>query len=126
MSLLSVLSAAGVRLTAPRRRVLEYLQRQSEPKTAAQIFQGIGQGSDLASVYRTLELLERLGSVVREPRQSEAAYSLSSQHHHHIVCRNCERQACVPCDLHLPSPKGFSAVQHAVSLTGVCTMCARA
>ncbi len=124
MSPLHQLKIAGFRMTAPRRRVLEYLRGQAEPQSVAAIHHGLGPGVDLASVYRTVELLQRLGMVVREPREGTAAYRLAGQHHHHIICRSCDHQECLPCDLRLPTPKGFSAVQHAVSLSGVCATCA--
>lgn len=124
MSPLHQLKTAGFRMTAPRRRVLEYLRGQAEPQSAAAIHRGLGQGVDLASVYRTVELLQRLGVVVREPREGRTVYSLAGAHHHHITCRSCARESCLPCDLRLPAPRGFSAVQHAVSLTGLCVSCA--
>ena len=120
----TIIRSAGFRLTTVRQQVLEYLLRQTEPQSVAAIHRGLGQGVDLASVYRTVELLQRLGVVVREPRDGQAAYSLADSHHHHIVCRSCDREECLPCDLRLPTPKGFSAVQHAVALTGVCATCA--
>lgn len=124
MSPLHQLKIAGFRMTAPRRRVLEYLRGQAEPQSVAAIHRGLGQGVDLASVYRTVELLLRLGLVVGETRGQGMTYVLSERHHHHIVCRSCARESCLPCDLRLPAPRGFSAVQHAVSLSGLCVSCA--
>ena len=122
------LQLAGFRITRIRRAVLRYLERQREPKTAADIFRGIGQGEvDLASVYRTVMLLERLGLLEREVQGRQAAFALAGNpHHHHIVCRACERQACLPCDFSLPPPRGFTAVQHHLTLSGVCANCDRA
>ena len=117
---------AGCRLTKARRAVIAYLQAHDEPQTAATVHRGLrGMRTDLASVYRTLELLERLGVVSRESDGKTAAYAFADHHHHHIVCRGCHRKTCLPCALRLPSPRGFSAVQHQVVLTGVCASCAQ-
>lgn len=122
------LRAAGYRLTKPRRAVLSYLQRQREPKTAAEIYRGMGRRTiDLASVYRTVELLERLGLLERELQGKRASFALTtSTHHHHIVCRSCDRRDCLPCDLTVPPARGYRAVQHHLTLSGVCSSCARA
>lgn len=120
--------AAGVRLTKVRQVVLNYLQEQGEPQTVAAIHRAIGGrgGVDLASVYRTVELLERLGLATREQHPSGAIYVLADRHHHHIVCRSCRRQACLPCAGELPrSRQGFTAVQHQVMFSGLCATCAR-
>lgn len=121
------LRRAGHRLTKARRAVVACLQGRSEPQTAAAIHRDVEKHHvDLASVYRTVELLERLGLVMREPRGNRAAYALTDSHHHHIVCRSCQREACLPCAIDLPRPKGFFAIQHQVALTGVCAACATA
>ena len=58
------LRRAGHRISAPRRRVLEALYAASAPVSADEIAGGLGgrlPRLDAASVYRTLELLERVG-----------------------------------------------------------------
>jgi hypothetical protein len=61
----AVLRARGLRLSAARRVVLEALYATDVPLSAEEIAEGIGTlpASDLASVYRNLETLERLGLV---------------------------------------------------------------
>ncbi|MDD5110093.1 MAG: transcriptional repressor [Patescibacteria group bacterium] len=116
---------AGRRMTKARQAVLRYLQNQEEPRTAAEISRGLnGLRVDLASVYRNVELLERLGVLMRSRQGNSAAYALSDRHHHHITCRSCRRRVCLPCEVSLPQPKGFRSVQHEVRLTGVCAACA--
>lgn len=117
---------SGHRLTRARQVVLQYLQTQTEPQTAADILRGVGRARvDVASVYRTMELFEELGLVCREQQGDFGAFTLSDRHHHHITCRSCHRQTCLPCAQELPTPKGFSAVQHQIRLTGVCGACAK-
>jgi Fur family ferric uptake transcriptional regulator len=57
------LRSAGLRATAARRLLLEALWEASEPLGAQQLAEGLGAGYDLASVYRNLEALERIGLV---------------------------------------------------------------
>jgi Fur family ferric uptake transcriptional regulator len=61
----AALRERGVRVTSARRLVLEALFAADRPVSAEQIASGDGvlPPSDLASVYRNLEALERLGLV---------------------------------------------------------------
>ncbi len=53
----------GLRATTARRLLLEALWTTSEPLTAEQLSDAIGESSDVASVYRNLEAFERLGLI---------------------------------------------------------------
>ena len=57
------LRSAGLRVTAARRLLLGALWDASEPLGAQELAEAVGDGSDLASVYRNLEALERIGLV---------------------------------------------------------------
>jgi Fur family ferric uptake transcriptional regulator len=56
-----VLRAQGIRLTSPRRLVLQALFATQTPVSAEQLADGLR--LDQASVYRTLEMLERHGLI---------------------------------------------------------------
>lgn len=61
---LAVMRAEGMRVSAARRLVLEVLYAADAPVTAEQIASGLGgrlPASDLGSVYRNLDMLERAG-----------------------------------------------------------------
>jgi Fur family ferric uptake transcriptional regulator len=63
---LDALRACGLRVSAARRVVLESLFATTEPISAEMIAEGNSEGiprSDLASVYRNLEMLEDVGLV---------------------------------------------------------------
>jgi Fe2+ or Zn2+ uptake regulation protein len=65
-SALAVLRETGMRASAARRLVLGTLYATDAPVTAEQVADGLGgrlPRSDLASVYRNLEILERIGLV---------------------------------------------------------------
>src|SRR5438105_1484302 len=63
---IAAVRARGLRLSAPRRTVIEALFASKDPVSAEEIAGGLGRRlprSDLTSVYRNLEVLEELGLV---------------------------------------------------------------
>jgi Fe2+ or Zn2+ uptake regulation protein len=92
--------AAGGRLTAARRAVLEALFAAPGPVSAEQIAAGLDgrlAPTDAASVYRNLEWLEGLGCV-RHVHVGHGAglYALAgAREQAHLVCERCGRLATV-------------------------------
>ena len=62
-SAIEAVRAGGLRVSTARRLLLEQLWETSEPQTAEQLSDAIGESSDVASVYRNLEALEKLGLI---------------------------------------------------------------
>jgi Fe2+ or Zn2+ uptake regulation protein len=90
----------GLRLSAARRVVLEALFAAGRPVTAEEIAAGVGgrvQPSDLASVYRNLEVLERLG-VVRHLHlgHGPGLYAPAGSGHEVVACERCGSHAVLP------------------------------
>lgn len=89
------LDEAGYRSGAARREVIELLGSEPCAVTALAIdrrLDSVGR----ASVYRTLDQLERLNLVQRVEIGGDAAgYERvdPGQHHHHLVCEECGRLA---------------------------------
>jgi len=89
------LDEAGYRSGAARREVIELLGSEPCAVTALAIdrrLDSVGR----ASVYRTLDQLERLNLVQRVEIGGDAAgYERvdHDQHHHHLVCEECGRLA---------------------------------
>src|SRR5512132_3835695 len=90
---IGALRGRGLRASSARRLVLETLFAAEEPVSAEQIAAGLGGRfpcSDLGSVYRNLETLERLGLVghfhlVHGP----ARYALAGRRREYLVCERC-------------------------------------
>jgi Fur family ferric uptake transcriptional regulator len=88
----------------------------------------------LATVYRTVELLRRSGSVrpLRGDTADRAAYvRCHPTHHHHLVCLSCgaveETELCAaPPAAELRRRHGFAAEAHDVDFYGTCARCAAA
>ena len=88
--IMSVLEDRGYRPTAPRRAIIDILERKQEGFTAEEI------GSELpavgrATIFRTIKLLMEVGVVCKLNLLDGAPrYSLSRVgHHHHTVCVIC-------------------------------------
>ena len=129
-----LLAAKGLRVTRQRLRVLEALASERDDATAQQIharLRGGGQRIGLATVYRTLALLNELGVVdALAHSPGELCYRLCGQgHHHHLVCSSCHRVVeVVDCEIdawleQVATGHGFVATDHQLEVTGVCAAC---
>src|SRR5262245_38559545 len=98
---LAVVRAHGLRLTGNRRLVLEALFAVDRPVRAEEIAAGLDgalPASDLASVYRNLQALERIG-LVRHVHFGHGAglYELARAHRHeYALCGRCRTVSAVP------------------------------
>ena len=92
-----------------------------------------GRGIGQASIYRTLELLDRLGLVQRfEVGEGGTRYEpahAGGEHHHHIVCDSCGKVEAFEDDAleraisHLSAQTDFAVAAHDVTLHGECAQC---
>jgi Fur family ferric uptake transcriptional regulator len=90
------LEREGYRLSGPRSAVVETLDDLGCSVTAKEIADRLhdqGQDIGVASIYRTLELLDKLSLTRRvDAAEGIARYeplNPSGEHHHHIVCDSC-------------------------------------
>jgi len=123
------------KVTAPRAAILEVLRRHPHPLTNREIFAGLPQGQcNLATIYRAVRLLEKLGMVQRfDFGDGVARYELSEAetdgHHHHLICTQCagvvELAECFPAEMEqrIARQNGFAAVTHRLEFFGVCPDC---
>jgi len=91
---MAAVRARGLRLSTARRLVLEALFAAAEPVTAERLASGLDSRlppSDLASVYRNLEMLEALG-LVRHVHMGHGPgrYALAGAHApEYVSCERC-------------------------------------
>jgi Fur family transcriptional regulator, ferric uptake regulator len=92
----TTLERDGYRLSGPRSAVVETLAALGCSVTAKEIADRLherGQDVGVASIYRTLELLDKLRLARRvDAAEGVARYEPidpSGDHHHHLVCENC-------------------------------------
>ncbi len=86
------LELRGHRITASRRRVLEALLDAPAHFTVDDVLRQAAHVGR-ATVFRTMKLLQELNVVCRVMMEDGSLhYRLSTRgHHHHLVCRSCER-----------------------------------
>ena len=123
------------KLTGPRQAILEVLRSQGHPMSSGEIFSALPKGHcDLATVYRSMHLLENMGMVKRfDLGDGLARFELLQEgddgHHHHLVCTRCaeviEIEECSMRELEqrLASRNGFKAVTHKLEFFGLCPAC---
>jgi len=123
------------KVTGPRRAILRVLGEERRPLTNKEIFQSLPKGHcDLATVYRSVQMLERMGAVKRFHFGDAAArYALLEEggdsHRHHLVCTRCTKIVaigeCIVRELQerIVSKSKFKAVTHRLEFFGVCPDC---
>lgn len=86
------LQKAGLKVTQPRKRILELLEETGSKHLTAddiyRVFMQSGEDIGLATVYRVLNQFETAGLVVKHNFEGgQAFYELDSgEHHDHMVC----------------------------------------
>lgn len=92
----SELRKAGLKVTNPRIKVLQVLEKGDQPKhlSAEDIYRSLlelGEEVNLATVYRVLTQFESAGLVEKHNFEGgHAVYELArGDHHDHMVCLNC-------------------------------------
>jgi Fur family ferric uptake transcriptional regulator len=125
----------GQRSTRQRDAVLHVIADANGPLSVPEIHQraqdkhlGIG----IATIYRTLKLLQEAGQIqpVILPTGESRFEPTHLGHHEHFQCRSCNQVFDVhTCPLHLPKnatlPGGFIVEDHELTLYGTCPSCVK-
>src|SRR5215467_7900043 len=110
------------RLTGPRAAILRLLREQAHPLSNKEILASLSDyHCDLATVYRSMHLLEKMGIVKRFDfgdgiAQLELISEGDDGHHHHLVCTRCsnvvEIEECLLTDIEdqIARRNGFKGV----------------
>ena len=127
-----VLRENNYSVTAARQRVFQLLLGQ-EPQFMHQLLARAGDTVDRVSIYRTIELYERLGIVHRIPIGWKYKLELSDiflAHHHHISCLACGKVTAIKEDESLErliekmsAAAHFRLQAHQLELQGYCQNC---
>lgn len=122
----------GLRMTPQRQLVLDAVRAlgHATPEQICARVQDVAPAVNITTVYRTLDLLERIG-VVRHTHLGHGAPSYSEQEHQHVhlVCHDCGSVVEVPTDLmdalaaRLGAEEGFELDVTHVALSGRCRDC---
>ncbi len=131
--LIESLRERGYRLTPQREMILEALHEEGHV-TADQIYRRVREKSpavNLATVYRTLELLKELHIISAiDLGEGCIQYELTgAEPHHHLVCQDCGRTIDLDPSLFVPLERalceryGFQVSLDHLALFGKCPKC---
>lgn len=128
-----LLKDAGYSLTKARLSVFEVLLDNHEPMSMGQLV-AAAPAVDRASVYRAVELFERLGIIQRITTGWKYKLELSDRftdHHHHLTCTNCDRVVKINEDeleqfiADVAQRAHFMPSAHQIEIQGLCEDCAK-
>lgn len=122
------------KLTRPRRAVLEVVAAAEQHLTPAEVYERAKAKYPklgLTTVYRTLEILVRLGYVQRVHCEDgcRSYVTKARPHGHHLLCSYCgETREFTDCDLEplagsLQAKTGYEIEQHILQMIGRCPAC---
>ena len=133
MSCITILKEKGFKLTPQRRLILEFIHDKDTHLTTEEIIKFVdarAPGVDKSTVYRTLDLLEESGCVLKSETGGHFIYHHAEDgHHHHLVCRSCGRSIDCSEDIfsevknNLEEKYGFRADLKHMMVSGVCKEC---
>ncbi len=131
------------KLTKPRQVILDVLYRTNKHLSAEEIYMStyrVSPAVGLATIYRNLELLCRIGLVLKfDFGGNKSRYELAQKpekiHHHHLICKNCnkiidysegiddEKEFLRRREKNLSKKYGFIIEGHFIDFFGLCKKC---
>jgi Fe2+ or Zn2+ uptake regulation protein len=130
--LATILRNNGYSLTRPRKLIFETLL-DTKPKSITELINTLSVKTDRASIYRTVDLFEKLGIAHRINTGWKYKIELSDMfigHHHHMHCRRCDKIDTMRSNPILEtmidkaaSNAGFSPTYHQMEVYGICSRC---
>lgn len=133
-----IIKSKNIKMTGQRQEILCLLREKSNEHLSAEelhaFLKARNSRTGIATVYRTLALLEGLDVVRRiyldDGRIRYQYEELNEKHgHHHLVCDNCSSVEDLQEDLleelekQVQMKAGFKVLNHSVKLTGLCKRC---
>ena len=129
------LKNAGLKVTAPRMKILEVMQNADVRHMSAEdVYRHLmesGEEIGLATVYRVLTQFESAGLVTRHNFESgHSVFEIDSgEHHDHIVCIRCGKveefvnNTIEKIQHEVAEKAGFRMTDHSLCIYGVCKLC---
>lgn len=132
------LKKKGYKLTPQRRSIVDtIIDNEGKHLTAEEIYDKVKISCPeigLATVYRTILLLEELGVISRLDLNDgcsryEIVHSDETHRHHHLICNTCHKVSEVQTDLleeleaDIEKQYKFKILDHSVKFYGICEEC---
>ncbi len=134
----SDLRNVGLKVTLPRVKILEILEKQTEQRhlSAEQVYKILLSEDEeigLATVYRVLTQFEAAGLVTRHHFEGgNSIFELNKgTHHDHIVCMKCGKideftdSVIEKRQIDIAKKLGYELTDHSLYLYGFCSQCKR-
>jgi len=131
----SDIKKAGLKVTLPRVKILEILEKNARRHFSAEdVYKNlIGEGEDigLATVYRVLTQFESAGLVSRHHFDSgHSVFELNQgEHHDHILCVRCGKvdefvdETIEQLQHTIAERAGYKMTDHVLYIYGICEQC---
>lgn len=127
-----IISSNGYRLTEAREDTFKLLI-STDPQSVREILAKAAGKVDRVSIYRNIELFEKLGIVHRIYVGWKYKLELSDEfiaHHHHLSCLNCGKVIDIEDEKHIDefiesvaATVGFTPRRHQFEVDGYCRDC---
>lgn len=133
-----ILREEGYKLTTQRKAILDAIienhEKHLNPEEIYDLVKSKNPDIGIATVYRTLQLFEKLNIVYRVNfddgyNRYELNYNTENHQHHHLICLRCGKVIEVKMDLleilenEIEREYGFNIVDHNVKFFGYCSDC---
>lgn len=131
----AALHQSGFRVTQPRLQVMRILAGSEIPLTPQEIYQlslDLESPPGIASVYRTLEMLSKLGLTqqIHQPGGCHAICPAVEGHKHLLICTSCGQMRVVEGNEEvseyikmIENQTGYQVDEHWLQLFGICQNC---
>ena len=130
----TLLRQQGLRLTQVRQALIAFVAGQAKPLTANQVLTSLQQqfpSLHKTTVYRELETLTNRNILTTvDFGDGLKRFEQTGEHHHHIVCNDCQSIQDIPIDQdicrsqeQLAKRHGFQKIQHSFEFFGLCSRC---
>ncbi len=127
----------GYRVTRPRLLVMEIIASTETPLTPQEIYRNTLTRADppgIASVYRTLEMLDRLGLIqqIHQPGGCHGIWPTQEGHKHYLICNDCGHLSVIDGSEQIESyisaiedQTGYQVEDHWLQFFGLCEGCVK-
>lgn len=131
----NTLKKAGFRITQAREALIDILLVNRHPLTVFELLAALKKrriNVNKTTVYREIEFLKthKILHEIQFAERSKRYEIASDDHHHHLVCLNCDRVSDVKLSQELAREEqriekatGFKILNHSLEFFGICSTC---
>ena len=120
--------SAGLKMTGPRKTILKVLEESHDHPSVEKVYERakeIDSTISIATVYRTLNMLDELDLVTRhEFNETFSRYETNMEHHHHLIDMETgkviefQNEELEKLKLKIAAELGYDLIDHRLELYG--------